>query len=340
MKKHIKENWPAALLFLLFSLFVLYEISKRNPINNEMVTASKPVLWEHPNLYTDNVTVGEKRKMIIYGKDLIANTAAYLGPKGSVARISNGMNCQNCHLDAGSRDWGNNYGAVSSTYPKMRGRSGMVEDIPKRVNDCLERSLNGKALNPQSHEMLSIVAYMNWLGQDVKKGVKPEGTGIEDLPYLDRPASPEKGSLVYVQTCQRCHGVNGEGIKNPGDVTYQYPPLWGDNSYNNGAGLYRISRFAGFVKNNMPFDQATYRHPVLSDEQAWDVAAYVNSQPHPVLQTSGDYPDLTKKPVDSPQGPYADSFNEQQHKYGPFKPIEQERKNNKAAKGHSASGSL
>jgi len=115
---------------------------------------------------------------VVYGYNLISNTAYYLGPQGTVAQISNGMNCQNCHLDGGRKAWGNNYGAVSSTYPKFRERSGTYESIYKRVGDCFERSLNGTAPDSSSREFLAIQAYIQWLGKDVAKGEKPAGSGI------------------------------------------------------------------------------------------------------------------------------------------------------------------
>jgi len=108
---------------------------------------------------------------------------------------------------------------------------------------------------------------------------------------------------------------------NPGNAEYIYPPLWGEHSYNDGAGLYRLSSFASFVGNNMPFNQSTHEHPILSNEEAWDVAAFVNSQPRPHMDQHKDWPDITKKVFDVPYGPYADSFSEQQHRYGPFQPI-------------------
>lgn len=267
-------------------------------------------------------------ELIWYGHELVANTAKYLGPKGSVLQISNGMNCQNCHLDAGTKPWGNNYGAVYSTYPKFRDRSGGIETIYKRVNDCFERSLNGTALDTTGKEMQAIYAYIKWLGEDVQRGEKPKGSGIAELPYLDRAADPLKGQEVYVQKCQTCHGTNGEGVLNLEGNGYAYPPLWGKNSYNNGAGLFRLSRFAGYVKTNMPFG-ADYHAPQLSNEEAWDVAAFVNSQPRPAKDLKNDWPDISKKPVDHPFGPYADPFTEEQHKFGPYGPIKDYRDQHK-----------
>ncbi len=256
--------------------------------------------------------------MTWYGHELIANTSYYFGPKGSVAPITNGMNCQNCHLEAGTLPWANNYSAVISTYPKFRARSGAVETVPKRVNDCFERSLNGKAIDSNSREMKAIVAYLHWIGDEIPKGAKPKGSGIMDLPFMDRAADPAKGKIVYQQKCVSCHGPNGEGQPNIEGYGYAYPPLWGEHSYNDGAGLFRLSRFAGYVKANMPFG-ANYKSTQLSDEEAWDVAAFVNSQPRPKKDISKDWPDISKKPFDHPFGPFSDGKTEQQHKYGPWK---------------------
>ena len=328
MKKHLKDDWFMYLIFLVVAIVIAREITTTSKEKTPSIISEEvqPNYWIAPSLYSDNTTKGEQRKMIIYGQDLIANTSRYLGPRGSVLQISNGMNCQNCHLDAGTRPWGNNYGAVASTYPKFRERSGTIESIPKRVNDCFERSLNGKAIDTTGYEMKSIVAYIQWLGQDVKKAEKPKGAGITDLVYLDRAASPVKGQIVYNQKCQSCHGADGEGLKQLNEVSYAYPPLWGKHSYNTGAGLFRLSRFAGYVKDNMPFNQAKHDAPVLTDEEAWDVAAFVNSQPRPKADMTKDWPNIAAKPIDHPFGPYTDGFSEAQHKFGPFKPIVAKRK--------------
>ncbi len=265
---------------------------------------------------------------IKYGKELVANTAEYLGPNGKVKAISNGMNCQNCHLQAGTAPLGNNYSAVAATYPKMRARSGTEEDIQKRINDCFERSLNGKPLDRDSKEMISMAAYINWLGKDVPKGETPLGSGLYEVPALERAADPIKGKLVYDKQCQSCHAADGQGMPRPDGKGYIYPPLWGEKSYNHGAGLYRLSRFAGYVRANMPLG-ATFERPMISDEEAWDVAAYVNSMTRPEKDLSKDWPDISKKPVDHPFGPFSDEFPEEQHKFGPFKPIREARAKSK-----------
>jgi len=314
-------------LFFLLAFFALLTYSCNNhSADGYAYTDTTEHLWHGWNKYQ----IPEKDTMVKYGRELIEKTSYYLGPNGTVAQITNGMNCQNCHLDGGTVPWGNNYGAVASLYPQFRARSGRLETIVKRISDCMERSLNAhKVIDSNSKEMKAIIAYMQWLGADVPKKHKPKGSGIMNIPYLDRAADPQKGLSVYINKCQRCHGPNGQGQKKPDSSGYEYPPLWGTNSYNTAAGLYRISRFAGYVKNNMPFGEVAYHNPQLTDEEAWDVAAFVNSQPRPSKIFKEDWPDISKKPFDHPFGPFADGFSEAQHKYGPFKPIIEATKNKK-----------
>jgi thiosulfate dehydrogenase len=281
------------------------------------------VYWTAPDV--NSITDAKQKEQVEYGKELIAHTSKYLGPNGSVLKISNGMNCQNCHLQAGTAVFANNYGSVASLYPKFRARSGSTENIYKRVNDCFERSLNGKAIDTAGKEMQAIVAYINFLGTNVEKGKKAEGSGFKDLAVLDRAADPEKGLTIYSAKCQSCHQPNGEGVFNGDKTEYTFPPLWGKSSFNDGAGLNRISNFAKYVKYNMP-QGTTYQNPQLSDEEAWDVSAYILSQTRPHINVPKDWPDKSKKPFDHPLGPYADNFTEKQHKFGPFKPIVEEQK--------------
>ncbi len=285
-------------------------ITEKPSQKNQLLSWSPPDSSSIPNT--------EEGKMILYGRELVSHTAIYLGPKGIVKATSNGMNCQNCHLKAGTLPFGNNYSAVASTYPKFRERSGTVESIEKRVNDCIERSLNGKKLPEESKEMRAFVSYIKWVGKDVPKEKTPVEAGIKPPPFLSRAADSVKGKLVYYASCARCHGQDGKGMMKENGVEWKYPPLHGENSFNRGAGLFRITRFAGYIKANMPNDLATYDKPVLTDEEAWDVAAYVISLPRPSKDLSADWPDVSAKPIDHPFGPYADNFSEGQHKYGPF----------------------
>ena len=325
----MKHNWFPVLLGIIIILVIAVEMINSGRLQKEkdkefaafQATEEHDSAWTGPSIYTDVETSGEERKMVIYGQELIAHTSKYFGPKGTISRTTNGMNCQNCHLDAGTRPWGNNFGAVYSTYPQYRGRSNSIQDIYGRVNDCFERSLNGIAIDKNSYEMKSINTYIKWLGKDVKKGEKPYGSHLPELQFLQRAADRAKGKMVYINVCQSCHGNNGQGMLNLSEDEYAYPPLWGEHSFNDGAGMYRLSSLAGFAFNDMPFNQASHQHPKLSTEEAWDIAAFINSQPRPHLDQSKDWPILSKKSFDAPFGPYADIFSEKQHKYGPYQPI-------------------
>jgi thiosulfate dehydrogenase len=314
-----------ASIILVLAIGVAIELRLRTgpmPVNMDSKTApsADTTLWTAPD--PGGMATSPDAALIRYGRWLIACTSAYVGPRGRLARTGNGMNCQNCHLEAGTRPWGNNYGGVYSTYPKFRERRGAVETICQRVNDCFQRSLNGRALDSTSQEMRAILAYLTWLGKGVVRGQKPKGSGLPALQYLDRAADPARGESTYTKKCISCHGPSGEGKPDSTGIGYQYPPLWGEHSFTTAAGLYRLSRMAGYIKANMPFG-TTWRMPALTDEEAWDLAAYINSRPRPVKIFSQDWPDKTLKPVDHPFGPYADSFSETQHKYGPFAPIQQ-----------------
>lgn len=317
-------GWTA----LGLSIFIIVKetlmpIIAHSPLHQPQPGKPGQPLWKAPAL--PDAKQHPSANSIRYGRELIARTAYYLGPNGKVAQLSNGMNCQNCHLEAGTKPWGNNFGAVAATYPKFRERSGTSETIIKRISDCFERSLNGRAPDSASREMQAMVAYIQFIGRTVPKGESPKGVGLWPLPFLDRTADPNKGSVIYQQKCVICHGANGQGQANPDGSGYIYPPLWGNHSYNTGAGLYRLSRLAGYIKTNMPLG-ANWDTPQLSDEEAWDLAAYLNSTPRPTKAFSKDWPNIKGKPVDYPFAPFADSFPEQQHKFGPFKPIDQFRK--------------
>jgi thiosulfate dehydrogenase len=322
-------NLLRALLLLLTGCIGAYYIisayQKRNaataPSYLSVADGQSDSVWQGRGLH-DIPLDTDSGKLILYGRELIVHTAHYLGPKGIVAQIANGMNCQNCHLEAGTLPFANNFGKAYAIYPQFRARNNGLQTLYDRINDCVLRSLNGHIIDSMTREMRAMHAYINWLGQDVPKGQIRKGTSIMTLKYLDIAADTSEGLKVYSGKCQQCHADKGQGVLNATGAEYVYPPLWGPHSYSDGAGLYRLSTFSGFVKNNMPFG-SSYHTPGLTDKEAWDVAAFVNSQPRPHLDQRADWKIIASKPVDFPFGPYADSFTLHQHKYGPFSPIAQ-----------------
>jgi thiosulfate dehydrogenase len=317
--KVFRSSWFPFLLGLITLVAVLNKCLFQSP-HHKIPGANNTGEWQAPDI--NLVPQTPEGDLIRYGRELLVNTSKYFGPKGMISSITNGMNCQNCHVEAGTRAFGNSFAAVAANYPQWRNRSGRIESIEFRINDCMQRSLNGKEIDSLSKEMRAMVAYFKWIGKDVPQKTRPAGSGIVEIPFMQRAADLQQGKGIFENKCQRCHGNHGEGIMFPDSTGYIYPPLWGMNSYNVSAGLYRISRLAAFVKYNMPFDQ-TQLSPQLTDEEAWDVAAFISSQPRPEKRFAGDWPKPETKPEDYPFGPYTDGFSEQQHKYGPFIPIKE-----------------
>lgn len=261
------------------------------------------------------------------GRDLITATYRYIGPNVPDAAkryAGNNLACGNCHLMAGTKKFGIPLFGLFGDFPQYSARSGRDISIEDRINACMTRSMNGRAMPDDAPEMQAIVAYIKFLSSGVPAGKQLPGMGTGKMPELSRAANPQRGRAIYARACAACHNTDGSGIRNsaPGtDLGYMMPPLWGPDSFNDGAGMARLINAANFVHFNMPHG-VDYLNPRLSVEDAWDVAAYVVSQPRPhKAGTDKDFPDLLLKPVDAPFGPYADKFSEKQHKYGPFGPI-------------------
>jgi thiosulfate dehydrogenase len=287
-----------------------------------------PPIWTVPEIgaLPDDANSRQVRR----GRDLITATYAHIGPlvaDPAKRYAGNSLACSNCHLNAGTKMFGQPIIGLFDMYPRYSTRSGAEATIEDRVNQCMTRSMNGRRLPENSPEMTAIVAYLKFLSSGVAPGQVLPGLGAGHLPELDRAADPDNGRQVYARDCSNCHGAQGAGFHRQfpaGDPGYMIPPLWGSDSFNDGAGMNRLINAANFVHSNMPRG-IDYLAPLLSVEEAWDVAAYIVSQKRP--HKSGldkDFPDLIEKPIDTPYGPYADGFSEQQHKYGPFAPIRAE----------------
>ena len=181
----------------------------------------------------------------------------------------------------------------------------------------------GKPLPLDSREMIGIMSYLKWLSDSVGVTKATKGLKNVEIELPDTAASPTAGAVLYANDCARCHGTSGQGEMRLDNSTYKYPPLWGLKAYQPGSSMHRIVKMAQWLVSNMPYDKATHDKPYLTSSQALDLAAFINDDKihqRPFVKEY-QYPNAEEKAIDYDRGPFKDPFTEQQHKYGPYKPI-------------------
>ena len=235
------------------------------------------------------------REQLVRGMRLHLDTRQML-PKN----VGNSLNCTSCHLNAGTVADGSPFVGVSAFFPSYGARAGKVITLEERINGCFRRSMNGKPLPPTSADMKAMVAYFDWMKKETKPEDKVAGRGVGKISQAIIP-NPANGKKVYAAQCAVCHGENGQGLQRA-DGTPVFPPLWGDQSFNIGAGMARTYTAAAFVKRNMPIgfhEKFPLGQGGLSDQDAVDVAEYFSHQPRPdFVDKAKDWP-KDKKPVDA-----------------------------------------
>lgn len=280
-------------------------------------------------------------KMARYGYELATRTFAHIGPEVRNPKMryaGNNLACTSCHQNGATKPYAMPWVGVHSTFPMYRSREDQISTLEERINGCMERSMNGKPLPLNSTEMKAFVTYMHFLSRDIPIGAEIEGQLTKPTQLPNRRADVKAGEAIFKTTCVACHGENGAGrrVGKVGDAQgYVFPQLWGKDTFNNSTGMHRLITATRFIKYNMP-QGVTHTTPILSDEEAYDVAAYVLSQSRPQRpHLERDFPARWNKPVDSAFPPYVDGASADQHKYGPFPPLlEQQAK----AKAKATSG--
>lgn len=196
--------------------------------------------------------------------------------------VGNDLSCTSCHLNGGTVADGSPYVGVSAFFPSYAPRAGRVITMEDRINGCFLRSMNGKPLPVDGPDMAAMIAYFEWMKGATKPEDKVAGRGVGKIDPALKPDS-ENGKAIYAAQCAACHGAEGEGLKDAAGKTV-YPPLWGERSFNIGAGMARSYTAAAFVKRNMPIGMHG-KFPLgqggLSDQEALDVAEYFSHMPRP-----------------------------------------------------------
>lgn len=205
--------------------------------------------------------------------------------------VGNGLTCSNCHINGGQKVGALPWVGIAPQFPEYNARAGRIISLEERINGCFRRSMNGSPLPGDSPELKAIAAYITWISEDQPAGVNPPWRGQsriaddERLPITD--LDPAHGQTLYGQHCAACHQQDGQGIAGT------YPPLWGPDSFNDGAGAARVYTLAGFIRTAMPLG----RENTLSARDAQQIAAYLDSQDRPAFASKAqDYPGGTIPP--------------------------------------------
>jgi thiosulfate dehydrogenase len=264
-----------------------------------MVTA-----WDFPKNPLVDPTLDDSRLAndIRWGFRLFTNT-----PVEAPEFVPGKISCSNCHLNAGQRERALPLIGIAAMFPEYNRRSGRLYTLNDRIVDCFFRSQNatgfvaeGKAQDSlptqTTKEVLALAAYITWLARGYEVGENLSWRGQNAIDEKNRIAidklDPKRGEALFRERCVNCHGEDGQGVA-IGEK--KAAPLWGKDSWNDGAGAARIYTLAGMIRYMMPYTAPG----TLTDEEAQQLAAFINSKPRPAFPfKEQDY--LTEKlPVDS-----------------------------------------
>jgi thiosulfate dehydrogenase len=284
--------------------------------------------WTVPD--TDKLPDDALGRMVRRGRDLIMKTSSLIGPDArdpAMRFAGNGLDCQSCHLQAGTQRFGLPLAGVWGLFPQFIARENEIRTLEERINGCMERSMNGRALPVDGPEMKAMLTYIRFLSGTERVGQPLDGRGAPPVPLPARAGDPVHGRQVFTTVCAVCHGADGQGQRlEPSEAAstgrrYRFPPLWGPDSFNDGAGMARAITAAQFMHANMPFG-TTFDAPVVSVGDTFDVIAFITAQPRPHKSgLEADFPNRSRKPVDAGYPPFIGPFPPEQHRVGPWPPI-------------------
>jgi thiosulfate dehydrogenase len=248
----------------------------------------------------DAIPEGPFGDMVRRGREIFVHT-----PDAAPKYVGNGLTCANCHLDAGRLPDSAPLWGAYGMYPQFRKKTGEVNDYGQRLQGCFRYSMNGMPPPLDSDEIRALEAYSFWMAKGAPVGVKLAGAGYpKDKLKPAQPPDYARGEIVFQHNCVLCHGSDGQGQKVAG--RYVFPPLWGPDSFNWGAGMHQIDNAAAFIKANMPFS----RGGTLSDQDAVDVAMFMDAHERPQdPRYTGDLQATRKQFHDTPQSLYGTTVN-------------------------------
>ncbi|MBK4734973.1 c-type cytochrome [Noviherbaspirillum pedocola] len=295
---------PAVLAFTAGSVHCAETPGHAQPASKAAEPApSKPASGGKPAAFTppsaDSIPNDEFGKMVKQGEQIFVNTQ-----QNARQYVGNSLNCANCHLDAGRKADASPMWAAYISYPAYRSKNKHVNTFAERLQGCFRFSMNGKAPPLGDTTLVALESYAYWMATGAPVGTKLAGRGYPAVPKPPLPADYARGEKVYAQHCALCHGADGQGQAS-GSATV-FPPLWGPKSFNWGAGMHDIKNAAGFIKANMPLGMGG----TLTDQEAWDVATFMDSHERPQdPRFTGSVQETRKKYHDDPTSMYGMTVN-------------------------------
>lgn len=288
----MRENRIFLLILVLAFIIIVAACNNKESSgsNNQTNDKGKELGYTETNMDDLKDSNDPYSKAVKRGYDLMNETHVLLDEY-----VGNKLSCSSCHGNAGL-DSSSPFIGVTAVYPQYNARAGKVLTIEDRINGCFKRSMNGKPLPLDSEDMRAMVSYLSYISRDVPTRVKErkwiEKNYIENLPE----PNVANGEALYKKSCIACHGENGEGT---GATTG--PALWGENSFNIGAGMARLGTAAGYIKRNMPIgEMGGIKQGELTQQQAADLAAYILSHERPDFSgKENDWPN-SDAPDDTP----------------------------------------
>jgi thiosulfate dehydrogenase len=267
----MRQRWVIAVALLTVALYVGCIVIGLHLRNFSYLDYPKPfqskMAWRPPT--NRDLPPGPLGDSIRQGA-LIFNETPLYASQYTHAHIS----CADCHAAGGVQPYASPMVGLPARFPMFNQRAGHVISLQDRVQECFVRSENGTPIPYQGSTMQSIVDYITWLSRPEPDRKPFVGRGLVSLPKLT--PDPQRGQAIYAAQCAGCHGLDGQG-RPP-----LFPPLWGPYAFNDGAGMHRLERMAPFVQHNMPQN----RMGILSAQQAWDVSAYIHTQPRPAFSSA------------------------------------------------------
>lgn len=277
-KNNVHSSWGTILLsaivggcvFLVLSHFMDFRPLKiLRPLVPPRTSATENIDSVSFNPPQPQEAPANMRDGVMLGYNILMETQKYVPQY-----LGNKLNCRNCHFEAGRTKKGISLVGVGAAYPKYTERHRYSVNLVMRTNDCFERSMNGRPLPSDSKEMNAIVTYFQWISKGLPVYANIPWLGLKLIESTHRP-NLARGKDVYGKKCAACHAINGQG-------TAVGPPLWGKDSFNDGASMSQLAYFAAFARQFMP-----QGNPDLTDEEALDVAAFATRQPRPYFMPKG-----------------------------------------------------